>query len=136
MPIIDVTCAIIFKEEKILLTQRSEKMKLPLLWEFPGGKVENGETAEVCLLREIKEELNLEISLLDRLESHVHNYGEFSINLIPFTASYIGGEILLSEHKNYEWLDIAEIGKRDLAPADIPILGSILKMYNDATRAL
>lgn len=99
---------------------------LPLQWEFPGGKIEKGETAESCLLREIEEELNLEIVLLERLESHMHDYGTFFINLIPFTANYLDGEILLAEHKDFAWLEAKEIGEKDLAPADIPVLKALL----------
>lgn len=60
---IQVTCAIIQSDGKILAVQRSEAMSLPLKWEFPGGKIDLGETAEKCLLREIKEELNIDIAL-------------------------------------------------------------------------
>ncbi len=66
---IDVTCAIILRDGKILATQRSEKMNLPLKWEFPGGKIEQNETPGNCLQREIREELNLEIELLKKLET-------------------------------------------------------------------
>ncbi len=58
---LNVTCAIILFQNKILVTQRSESMKLPLKWEFPGGKLEPGESEEACIIREIKEELNLNI---------------------------------------------------------------------------
>jgi 8-oxo-dGTP diphosphatase len=60
---IKVTCAIIEKESDVLVVQRSEKMSLPLKWEFPGGKIENGESEEGCIVREIKEELNLDIDV-------------------------------------------------------------------------
>ena len=96
---IDVACAIILKDDKILVTQRSEKMSLPLKWEFPGGKIENDETAENCILREIKEELNIEIEIIGKLETKTFDYSNFSINLIPFISNYICGDLILTEHK-------------------------------------
>lgn len=83
---IDATCAIILYNNCILVTQRSEKMALPLKWEFPGGKLNKGESDEECILRETKEELNIEIEIIDKLTNSAYDYGTFSINLIPFIA--------------------------------------------------
>lgn len=124
---LNVTCAIILKDNKILVAQRSETMKLPLKWEFPGGKVEENETEETCLLREIKEELNLDIQILKRLETKRFDYDTFSINLIPFISQYLTGELVLSEHKAVKWLSKEELFPLDWAPADIPVLEEFLK---------
>ncbi|MCX6245254.1 MAG: (deoxy)nucleoside triphosphate pyrophosphohydrolase [Bacteroidetes bacterium] len=124
--IIDVTCAIIIKQGKILATQRSEKMKLPLKWEFPGGKIEHNETAIDCIIRELKEELNIEIEVLKKLSPHPYDYGEFIINLIPFVSIYLSGTIVLNEHKEYKWLSRDELKSVDWAPADIPVLAEFL----------
>lgn len=133
---IDVTCAIILKENKILVTQRSEIMNLPLKWEFPGGKIEKHETAENCILREIKEELNLEIELLEKLESKCFEYNTLTINLIPFVSKHLSGEIILSEHKNFKWLTKEELIFLDWASADILVLEEFLKLNYDTARAL
>lgn len=126
MAIIHVTCAIISFGDTILVVQRSEKMNLPLKWEFPGGKVEEGETEEACILREIKEELNIEIELVSRLEASQYDYPNISILLIPFTAIYLQGEIKLSEHKEYRLLPKAQLRDLDWAPADLPVLDMFL----------
>lgn len=131
---IDVTCAIIVEGDKILVTQRSERMSLPLKWEFPGGKIEENETAENCILREIKEELNLEIEIITRLESKKFDYPTFSINLIPFISKYLSGIINLNEHKDYKWLTKEEMKLLDWAPADIPILQEFLNINYESTR--
>ena len=133
---IDVTCAIILKEDKILVTQRGKRMKLPLKWEFPGGKIENSETAENCIKREIKEELNLEIELLEKLESKIFDYELFTINLIPFISKILTGQIALAEHNDYKWLPREELLNLDWAAADISVLNSFLKINYDATRTL
>ena len=125
--IINVTCAIIVIENKILVTQRSEKMKLPLKWEFPGGKIEENETEENCLLREIKEELNIDIQIFERLEPKKFDYETFSINLIPFISKYLSGDIILAEHKAFKWVSREELKRLDWAAADVPILEEFLK---------
>ncbi len=102
--LINVTCAIIIKDGNILVTQRSDIMKLPLKWEFPGGKLEVSETEQECIIREIKEELNLNIEIIGKLSCSVFDYGSFNINLIPFISNYKSGEIVLSEHKDFKWM--------------------------------
>jgi len=124
---INVTCAIIVNDiGRVLVTQRSATMKLPLKIEFPGGKIEEGETASDCLIREIKEELNLEIKTLFELPANIHHYIEFSINLIPFVCKIIAGSIELREHASYQWLDPSELLNLDWAEADIPIVENYL----------
>ncbi len=125
---IKVTCAIILFNRRILVVQRSENMKLPLKWEFPGGKIENGEEEEDCIRREIKEELNIIIDLITRLSPSHYDYPTFSIELIPFVANYFDGEIKLAEHKQYLLLEKEDLAKLDWAEADIPILNEFLKL--------
>jgi 8-oxo-dGTP diphosphatase len=117
-----VTCAIIEANNKTLVVQRSEEMKLPEKWEFPGGKIEPGETEEECLIREIKEELNINIDVIQRLKPSTFHYPNQSIQLIPFIANYSEGELKLAEHKNFKWLSKEDLLHLDWAEADIPIV--------------
>ncbi|WP_243699504.1 (deoxy)nucleoside triphosphate pyrophosphohydrolase [Flavobacterium caseinilyticum] len=126
--IVNVTCAIILIENKILVAQRSDKMKLPLKWEFPGGKLEENETEIDCVKREIKEEINIDIEVIKKLSSSIYDYGVFKINLIPFIAKYIHGEIRLAEHKDYKLLEKVELLSLDWAEADLPIVEEFLKL--------
>ncbi len=123
---INVACAIILKDNKFLVTQRSEYMNLPLKWEFPGGKIEKEETAEVCLMRELKEELNIEVAIIKKLNNNIHDYGNVVINLIPFVVEYILGEIVLSEHASYQLLEKDQLHYLDWAEADLPILKELI----------
>ncbi|MFV7235095.1 (deoxy)nucleoside triphosphate pyrophosphohydrolase [Flavobacterium sp. ZB4R12] len=125
---IDVTCAIIIKDNKVLVTQRSVKMKLPLKWEFPGGKLEENESEIDCIKREIKEEINIDIQILKKLSNSIYDYGTFKINLIPFIAKHILGEIKLAEHKDYKLLEKTELLSLDWAEADLPIVEEFLKL--------
>lgn len=123
-----VTCAIVYLDNKILVTQRSEKMKLPLKWEFPGGKLECNESEVDCIKREILEEINIEIEIIKRLSNSIHDYGTFQIELIPFLANYVFGDIKLTEHKEYKLLHISELSNLDWAEADKPILEELIKL--------
>jgi 8-oxo-dGTP diphosphatase len=131
---IDVTCAIIHNEKgEIFVAQRSQFMDLPLKWEFPGGKIELNETPEECLIREIKEELDIKITVIESLPSSKHSYPTITINLIPFICKYIGGEILLREHVNFQWLNKNDLLDLDWAEADVPIVNYYLNRIHATT---
>lgn len=124
---IDVTCAIIFCANKILAVQRGPTQDLPGKWEFPGGKVEKNESEEACLIREIREELSLDIQLNRRLQPVGYVYEKHAIRLIPFTATILGGELLLTEHQGHKWLAVENIDSVDWAPADWAIVYQLQK---------
>lgn len=128
---INVSCAIIKNDRgEILVTQRSASMKLPLKWEFPGGKIEENETAEECLLREIREELSVEIEVIKSLTSVEYYYDDFSIRLVPFICEIKDGNVKLTEHANFLWLKPIESSNLDWAEADIPVLENYILTEN------
>ncbi len=131
-----VACAIVVDGTKVLVTQRSIKMTLPLKWEFPGGKIEQNETAEECVIREIKEELNIHIHIIAKLIPKVFNYGSFEIELSPFVSNLVSGEVKLAEHSQFKWMEFTELSNLDWAPADIPVLDDLLKMNYHARRII
>jgi 8-oxo-dGTP diphosphatase len=119
---IEVCCAIIVEDEKILATRRSHGMHLAGFWEFPGGKIEPGETAEACVFREIREELNIEIIIEKQLPSVEHHYPEKSIRLIPFICKIRSGIITLTDHSEFRWLVGHEVSSINWAAADLKVL--------------
>lgn len=127
---LSVVCAIIENEGKILTALRGPQMDMPGYWEFPGGKIETGESAESALIREIHEELNLNIRVLHQLPDHTHTYPHIQINLIPFVCTLTGGTLSLLEHELVQWAHPSEVLKINLAPADIPVLESYLQFRN------
>jgi 8-oxo-dGTP diphosphatase len=137
MDLISVTCALIFFDKKVLCALRSEVMQLPGLWEFPGGKIEEGESPESCLIREIWEELAISINIICPLTPNEHSYSEGKvIRLIPFVCSWERGDIILLEHQEIKWLKKEELKSLDWAPADMPIVNDLIANWNDIQKQL
>lgn len=119
---LQVTAAVIMNEGKVLIAQRSKEDKLSLKWEFPGGKLEEGETPEACLKREIMEEMNLNIEVLEFMGSCVYSYGTREIELMAYKAHILSGEMKLNVHNDVRWVKISDLNHYDLAPADIELI--------------
>jgi 8-oxo-dGTP diphosphatase len=128
---IKVTCAIIRnEEEEILVVQRSESSDHPLKWEFPGGKLKEGETAEECIIREIMEELSLEVVIISRLADVEYNYGIKHILLMPFVCDTLDDLPVLYEHVDFKWLEPSELLNLDYSEADGIVAEDYLKNIN------
>ena len=126
--IINVVAAVIRDEEgRILITQRNLKKAQGGLWEFPGGKIESEETKEHAIVREIKEELDVDIEYKDYLAEKVFEYPEKTINLIALECKKIIGEIRLLEHESYAWVYEKELNDYEFAPADLFIIEKLLE---------
>ncbi|MCI8348536.1 MAG: (deoxy)nucleoside triphosphate pyrophosphohydrolase [Firmicutes bacterium] len=124
---VKVVAALIWKEDRFMICQRPAHKARGLLWEFVGGKVEQGETDEEALIRECKEELDIEIGTKDIFMSLVHKYPDMEINLILFNAYIKRGEPKLLEHKDIKWITTDEIPEYDFCPADEEILKKLMK---------
>lgn len=122
----DVVCAIIEKDEHFLIAQRPSGHPLEHKWEFPGGKVNAGESEVEAITREILEELALDVNILSRLTPHSHTYEHVSLTLIPFVCTISKGTPQPLEHNTIAWVNCDSIGSYDLAEADIPILNEYL----------
>jgi 8-oxo-dGTP diphosphatase len=125
---LNVTCAVIRNEDnQILVVQRGEATDHPFKWEFPGGKLAPEETEEDCILREVDEELSLEIIICGRLREVEHDYGHKQIKLIPFICDTLDEMPILSEHIDYKWVDIKDLISVDFSEADVFVAGDYLK---------
>jgi len=117
----DVTAAVIIQNEKVLITRRAADEKHAGWWEFPGGKVEDGESPEVCLRRELMEELGVDAHIGDLLTESIFRYETGAIRLLAYRAEIVSGEIRLSVHDEFQWVSAADSLQFKLLPADRPI---------------
>ncbi|MBG9812052.1 NUDIX hydrolase [Bacillus endophyticus] len=117
-----VVAAIIKDKDKILIAQRNSKDHLAGKWEFPGGKIEPGETPEECLVREIREELRIDIEIGSFYDDNVYGSKDQAIHLLFYWAEVINGKVTAVVHDDVKWITIKELASFDFAPADIPIV--------------
>ncbi|HUX94306.1 MAG TPA: (deoxy)nucleoside triphosphate pyrophosphohydrolase [Bacteroidales bacterium] len=132
---INVTCAIIRNEDdEILIVQRGEHTDHPLKWEFPGGKVHKNESDEECIIREIKEELSIEIVICSRLQNVEHDYGHKQIRLIPFVCDTLDDLPLLSEHVDFKWIETSKLLSVDFSEADVSVAENYLNTTGNISK--
>lgn len=125
---IQVVAAVIINNNKILCVQRNEN-KLPYIskkYEFPGGKIEIGETKVETIKREIKEELKMEITIESEFLTVSHQYPDFNITMYSFLCSCKDSTLTLTEHIDFKWLDKNELKELDWAEADVPIVNKLV----------
>lgn len=124
---IKVVGAIIVKDGKILCCQRGPERALAELWEFPGGKIEEGESKVQALNRELEEELKIQVNILeDEFEFCRYEYDFGFVQLTTFICYLKSGEPQLTEHTQIKWLYPHEIDKLKWAPADIPTVNKLM----------
>ena len=126
---IHVACAIIENDGKMLATQRSATMSLQLKWEFPGGKIRDGESPKECLKRELAEELGIEVAIGAPLTVSTYPYPTFSVTLYPFICKIASSEIVLHEHAAMLWLSPEELQGLDWAEADWPVIEEYQRQF-------
>jgi mutator protein MutT len=119
---IEVSAALIFRDGKLLITQRHAKSHLGGLWEFPGGKREAGETFELCLIREIREELGVEIAVGKLFEEISHDYPEKSVHLKFFVCHLVAGEPQPLDCAAVKWIENSELTAHEFPAADAELL--------------
>lgn len=125
---IKVVAAIIENENnEILCALRSPKMTIPNQWEFPGGKVEENESLQDAIEREVQEELNCNIKALDVYHDNTHEYDNFIVNLISLKCKLIEGTPVNEEHSKLVWLKRENLDSLKWAPADVPTVDELIK---------
>lgn len=128
--IVDVVCALIEHNGKVLVAQRAAGKSLAGKWEFPGGKIDRNETAFQAIVREIREELDCEVEPLSSLRPIVHEYPETTIVLHPIVCELRHGEPRPLEHDAIQWVEALAARSLDLAEADIAVLEDFLRIAN------
>ena len=126
-PRVEVAAAIIFNNGEILISQRDEKSHLSGYWEFPGGKREPQESFEECVVREIREELNVDIEVESYFETVHYEYSEKVVVLKFYFCGYLGGEARALGCRQFKWVPLSELIHYQFPPANQPILQKLLQ---------
>ncbi len=119
---IEVTAALIWNRDKFMICQRPANKARGLLWEFPGGKREEGETLAQCLIRECREELGVTLLVGDVFMEVTHRYPDIDVHLTLFNAAIQSGTVQKLEHNDIRWITVEEIDEYAFCPADEDIL--------------
>lgn len=122
-----VAAAIAYLGDRVLVTRRAQGEQLAGFWEFPGGKIEPGETPARCIVRELEEELGVRSIAGGVITQSVHTYPGGAINLIAIAVELLDSDFRLSVHDAAEFVMPAELLSLDLAPADIPIAKELIR---------
>ncbi|WP_319409949.1 (deoxy)nucleoside triphosphate pyrophosphohydrolase [uncultured Desulfosarcina sp.] len=125
--IVQVTAAIIVSNGNILIAQRQHNDRLAGLWEFPGGKIEAGETPEQCLRRELWEELEMDAVVGNYLGSSYYHYDHISIELMAYRAFWSGGPVRLFSHQDFRWVTPDQLPQFPFTPADLPFVQQLAR---------
>lgn len=133
---IQVTAAIIYQDDRYLICQRAHDDELPLLWEFPGGKTEAGETLEECIVRECREELEIDIRVLGAFGRTSYPHADRILIFNFFTAEIVAGELTVNVHEQIRWVTAAELAGYPFIPGDVPIVERLMSMAQDSASGI
>jgi 8-oxo-dGTP diphosphatase len=123
---IPVTAAIILHNNQVLAARRAQHKHMGGYWEFPGGKIETGETPEQSLARELLEEMGITVQVGGHFYTNQHDYGEKQIMLSAYFCNWSEGDLTLNDHDAIKWCVPKELLSLDWAPADIPIVQALV----------
>jgi mutator protein MutT len=123
---VEVSAGLVFRDGKLLITQRRPGDHLGGLWEFPGGKREPGETFEACLVRELKEELDIDVRVVERLESITHEYPGKTVHLEFFRCFWLRNEPRAVECHAFAWVQAADLKRYSFPSADARLLDRLM----------
>ena len=129
MKVTEVVAALIWQKDRFMICKRPAHKARGLLWEFVGGKVEEGETKEQALMRECREEIAVTLDVGEVFMDVTHSYPDLCVHLTLFNATIAKGEPQMLEHVDIRWITPREIPDYDFCPADVEILKEIIKRH-------
>ena len=122
---IRVVAGVVMDSGQVMIARRLGRLRMGGMWEFPGGKVEPGETDEAALARELREELNIVVTVHEFLGESIHDDGRGPIKLVAYRCTHISGELALQDHDAVRYVHPDEFDQYEFAPADVPLLQPI-----------
>jgi 8-oxo-dGTP diphosphatase len=125
-----VTAAILIQGDRVFIGQRKAGKQLENLWEFPGGKLENGETQRECLVREMREEFGVEVTVQEFFGESLYHYTHGSIRLVAYLVDWIDGEMCPVDHQDCRWVSFDDLKSYEFVPADVPFVQKLIRDHH------
>ncbi len=129
IPVLTVTAGILRNRQQVLAAKRMPGDSLGGMWEFPGGKTEPGERTEPCLIRELREELGIEVLECSAFDESYFEYGLKRVHLFAFLINRYTGTPSPLAHEKIRWIDIDDLGNYSFAPADVPFVWKLKSRF-------
>lgn len=120
-----VVAGVVINSGQVMIARRLARLRMGGLWEFPGGKVEPGESDQVALVRELREELNILVEVHEFLGQSIHDDGRGPVTLVAYRCTHVSGEVVLQDHDAVRYVYPHEFEQFEFAPADVPLLEPI-----------
>ena len=124
MKTVRVVAALMVRDGLLFAARRSPERREGGLWELPGGKVEVGESDQEALVRELQEELSIDVEVGDFVAESTHTYAHGTVTLVGYRCRLVAGDPVLRDHDAARWLSVPEMETLDWAPADLPLLAA------------
>lgn len=122
LDMLTVTAAILIRENKVFIGQRKPGKHMAHLWEFPGGKLEGGETTQECLAREMREEFGVQVEIREYFGESVYHYERGTIRLVAYLVDWTAGEMTPADHQDCRWVTFDDLENYEFVPADVPFV--------------
>ncbi len=123
---VKVAAGLVFKDGKLLIAKRPKRLHLGGMWEFPGGKLESDETYEMCLMREMNEELGVDIKVGYEFEEVLHQYSEKAVFIKFFICSLLSGEPKAIQCSDFQWINRNDLARYDFPAADTKVVSRLI----------
>lgn len=128
---LQVTAAILWDNDRVMIARRKPGIKYAGFWEFPGGKVEHGESPESCLVRELAEEFSITVGIKNFFAENIHAYPDRTVQLLAFTVRWEDGAMVLADHDRLAWVAPTQLYDYDMLPADRPLVEKLVKKVKE-----
>lgn len=128
---VEVAAAIVMNADRVLIARRRTGLRHAGKWEFPGGKIESGETPQQCLIRELKEEFDIRVEIGRFFGENTHQYQRGPVRIVSYCVRWLSGDLILRDHDNWQWASPETLKNFDLLPGDVPLAQRLDTLYRE-----
>ena len=128
---VEVAAAIMLNADRVLIARRRAGLRHAGKWEFPGGKIERGETPQQCLIRELREEFDIRVEIGPFFGENTHQYQRGPVRIVSYCVRWLSGNLTLKDHDTWQWVSPQTLKDYDLLPGDVPLAQRLDNVYRE-----